>query len=60
MARKALITVLVYLSQVKKVVNSVFEQLQNNYKFNNALLSFKLILCWDFKVCQLVIIIHKY
>ena len=63
MARKALIDVLVYeisignLSPVKKVVNSIFKQLQNNYSFNNIL--FKPIVCLDPKVRQLAIIIIK-
>ena len=63
MARKALIVVLVYetsitnLFPVKKVVNSIFKQRQNNYCFNNVL--FKLIVCSDPKVRQLVIIIIK-
>ena len=49
MAQKGLIAVLVWetsitnMSPVKKVVNSVFEQLQNNYKFNNDLS--KLVVC---------------
>ena len=42
------------LSRVRKVVDSIFEQLQNNY---NAL--FKLIVCCDMKVRQLIIIIIK-
>ena len=43
MERKTLIAVLVYetsianLSPVKKVVNSIFKQLQNNYQFSNVL-----------------------
>ena len=67
MVRKALIVVLVYeismnnltvnSRQWKQVVDSIFEQLQNNYQFNNAL--FKLIVCWDLKVRQIVIIISK-
>ena len=62
-ARKAEIAILVYKtpitnpSPVKKVVNSFFEQLQNNYWFNNAL--FKPIVCWDLKVRQLVTTIMK-
>ena len=42
MARKALIAVLAYetsitnLSPEKKVVNTIFKQLQNNYLFNNS------------------------
>ena len=67
MVRKALIVVLVYeismnnltvnSRQWKQVVDCIFEQLQNNYQFNNAL--FKLIVCWDLKVRQIVIIISK-